>query len=134
MNARFIYFITTGPRSKYVKIGVAADPKKRLSDLQPGNPLRLHLVAAVTGSAKDEAILHEKFHEYRFRREWFALEGTLKHLVSSLIKTPTRQCLRAHVEVSEEAEADAAYASKAYRADPKTDSRYWVQRLDASQP
>lgn len=71
-----VYYIAeTGTPN--VKVGVAADPHKRLRELQTGNPRQLILRAVIPGfSHLDAALaaereLHSKYEHYRLRGEWF---------------------------------------------------------------
>lgn len=57
--------------SNLVKIGYAADPKKRLQSLQVGQPAALNLLWYTPGDF--EAALHRTFEAYRVRGEWFDL-------------------------------------------------------------
>lgn len=57
--------------SDLVKIGYAADPKKRLQSLQVGQPAALGLLWCTVGDF--EAELHQAFEAYRVRGEWFDL-------------------------------------------------------------
>jgi hypothetical protein len=67
--------------TNYVKIGVAENPKKRLSTLACGNPMPLDLVFSVTTkesalSFEDEWIekeIHEELAPFQVRGEWFDL-------------------------------------------------------------
>ena len=65
-----IYFIRAqGKRA--VKIGHAANPRRRLYSLQIGSSLPLSLVALLDGDRKEEADLHRRFASQRIRGEWF---------------------------------------------------------------
>ncbi|MFC5646796.1 GIY-YIG nuclease family protein [Kitasatospora cinereorecta] len=57
--------------SPLVKIGIAADPKKRLSGLQTAQPLLLSLLLVQQGDY--ERALHRRFSACRVRGEWFDL-------------------------------------------------------------
>jgi hypothetical protein len=46
--AGFVYFVRSGA-SDFIKIGWAAEPHRRLIDLQCGNPEELSLVAIIEG-------------------------------------------------------------------------------------
>jgi hypothetical protein len=75
-----IYFIQAGDDGP-VKIGLARDVWKRLSNLQTGVPTRLRLLGIIDGSAQKEKLLHRQFAAHRLRGEWFSfhpsmLEGT----------------------------------------------------------
>jgi hypothetical protein len=65
-----VYFIRA--ETGQIKIGMAADPKARLSNLQTANPVKLELMATCEGGAEREAEYHERFREHHLRGEWFA--------------------------------------------------------------
>lgn len=75
---RFVYFIQAGTGA--VKIGVAADPFKRLSELQTGNHEPLRIIATVEGDVEHESSFHARFASHRLRGEWFAAEPVLAAL------------------------------------------------------
>lgn len=63
----FIQGVDGGP----VKIGWAANPKKRLLDLQIGSPVKLRILGTIPGGRHHEAFLHKYFAEWHVRGEWF---------------------------------------------------------------
>jgi len=67
-----VYFIQQGENGP-IKIGTANDPKKRLKELQTGNPSRLYLLGMVRGSTEREHHLHKRLteHQTREKGEWF---------------------------------------------------------------
>lgn len=74
-NGCCVYLIATESGSA-TKIGVAADPEKRLKDLQVGNPERLVLTFEVWAEDVDQAKelerrFHEQLSDYKIRGEWF---------------------------------------------------------------
>jgi hypothetical protein len=75
ISTSFVYFISDG---KFVKIGVAKDPKGRMQTLQTGCAEKLVLLKAVPGDAVTERHYHSMFAALRMRGEWFHLEGALK--------------------------------------------------------
>lgn len=56
-----------------VKIGIAAEPRKRLSQIQIGSPFEITLkkTAMPRNALRVEQYLHRVFSEYRMRGEWF---------------------------------------------------------------
>lgn len=67
------YFIVC---EKFVKIGSAKDPQKRMASLQTGCPFQLHLYGV---SDRNEYWLHDKFSSLKVRNEWFWWDcGTIK--------------------------------------------------------
>ncbi|WP_217550094.1 GIY-YIG nuclease family protein [Streptomyces sp. GbtcB6] len=61
--------------STRVKIGTSVSPKKRLKELQTGNPDRLEVLWCTLGGRKLEAHLHQAFADYRREGEWFDFAG-----------------------------------------------------------
>ncbi len=71
-----VYIVKSG---EYVKIGKAANPKKRISELQISHPTELEIVAILTecDGHKVETQLHKRFAGHRHKGEWFRLSGDL---------------------------------------------------------
>lgn len=74
MTEQSVYAIRSeqGP----IKIGIASDPAKRLTQLQNGNPSNLALIGYTDPFCEWSARLHEKLchaycAQYRIRGEWF---------------------------------------------------------------
>lgn len=73
----FVYFIGRADGEGLVKIGYAADPEGRLSDLQTGSPMELVLIGTVPGSLDYEHQLHGQLAESRRHGEWFERHAAL---------------------------------------------------------
>ncbi len=76
--------------TNYHKIGIAENPKKRLSTLASGNPIQLKLIAsfstdehtAFCWDEREEAEIHTELEAYRVRGEWFDLtEAQVRSIV-----------------------------------------------------
>lgn len=67
----FVYVIQGDPGGP-IKIGVATNPRKRLSSLQTGNPQRLRLLHVVPGDHALEAAFHQRLADAVVLGEWFA--------------------------------------------------------------
>ena len=81
-----VYLINMVGTSFY-KIGVATNAKKRVKELQTGNPLPLEVTyeARVTDAYGFELALHKKFDDYRIQNEWFELtDARLTEVLSEL--------------------------------------------------
>lgn len=78
-----IYFITHD--EKYVKIGIAKDPRERLSQLQIGNPIRLKLWFAVDGNEFTEKGLHVTWNEWRIMGEWFEFSQPIRDFMKGWV-------------------------------------------------
>ena len=78
MNEKwYVYFISCGNKAnKFVKIGIAKDPAKRILGLQIGNPYDLKLTSSIECRSRRHALnlerwLHGCFFKYHVRGEWF---------------------------------------------------------------
>lgn len=65
-----IYFAQAGEGAP-VKIGYAANPTKRLTELQTAHYEVIRMLLVIDGDERHEAFLHEKFAALRLRGEWF---------------------------------------------------------------
>lgn len=71
-----VYFVRNGKKNGAIKIGLARDVAKRISELQIGNPVELNLIASIPVKNRKEAeklekMLHKKFSNQNIRGEWF---------------------------------------------------------------
>jgi hypothetical protein len=83
-----IYFVES-PESNCVKIGLSQyhTLPLRLSQLQTGNPNRLHFIGTIPGDAVLESMIHDVFRKHRMRAEWFRLEGDLAKFIQTVFRT-----------------------------------------------
>lgn len=85
-----ILYIIKELQTNYYKVGITKHtPKKRLRDLQTGNPRLLKVVAwfNVDDMRKVESFLHQVLGAYHVRNEWFNLpEYEVKNLIEYLEK------------------------------------------------
>lgn len=65
-----IYFIQTAD-NRFIKIGKADDPAKRIASIQTSLPQRIKLIATIPGGHEQEKALHHRFASLRTRGEWF---------------------------------------------------------------
>lgn len=75
-----VYFIQCGD---LVKIGTAANPNRRISELRSANPYPLTLRATMAGGLATELALHALFQADRQQGEWFALSPALEGLIGA---------------------------------------------------
>jgi hypothetical protein len=76
----YVYLIVediAGGGLEYGKIGYSTNPRKRVAELQTGNPrpLRLHLMKP--GTEADERAIHMKYIDDNVLQEWFRLTKPL---------------------------------------------------------
>lgn len=73
---RSVYLIR-GNDGKY-KIGIGKDPRKRIGQLQTGNPDRLEIIGVYESenASKIESTLHNRYAHVRNVGEWFDLSVT----------------------------------------------------------
>lgn len=86
-----IYFILSSETNS-VKIGYTAnDAKKRLLELQTGNPIYLVLIGMIEGDVDTKKYYHEKFVKYRQQGEWFFFGEDIKNFITDVNNglTPT---------------------------------------------
>jgi hypothetical protein len=79
----FVYFVAF---DGFVKIGVAKNVKKRVSQLQSGCPHQLDLIGVVEGDRETEAAYHKKFRKLRVSGEWFRLAPPLTDEIMRLVR------------------------------------------------
>jgi hypothetical protein len=76
-----IYFIRSG---RYVKIGYTKHSmKRRLEDLQIGNPVRLEVIAMIDGDRKAERATHDRFIALHIQGEWFKLTDEIRAFIAA---------------------------------------------------
>lgn len=80
MKEKEIYFIYDG---KYVKMGMSENPRKRLKELQTGNPNQMILLHSFIGNDECYEAIQEEFKEYNYRSEWYCFDGELKKFIDS---------------------------------------------------
>lgn len=81
----YVYFAQAfggGP----IKIGLSADPKRRISNLNTASPQRLDLLAVLPGGVWLERCLHGLFQKDRLHGEWFAADAPgLAELIETVV-------------------------------------------------
>lgn len=77
MSDQFVYFIRSEGGVGPVKIGCAANPVKRLTQLQAASPAKLEIVASAEGGFDAERYLHRQFSSQRLHGEWFDVTAEL---------------------------------------------------------
>lgn len=80
-----VYFILDGDWDdveSYLKIGFSiTNGNSRLSSLQLGNPKKLRVGWEMPGDSMLEAKVHELFHRFRVRGEWFRYDEDCADLI-----------------------------------------------------
>ena len=77
----YVYIIQSGEgKNPPIKIGVANDPEKRMSELQTGSPFLLRLKAKILCDSRKKAYeleswLHGRFSNVNINGEWFWSKG-----------------------------------------------------------
>lgn len=86
--SEFIYVIGC---NEFVKIGIAGNVRKRLSELQVGNPypLRLYGHWKAGEAVKEEAALHALLSPHQERGEWFKLPKAMMDRIT--MKLPGKE-------------------------------------------
>jgi Meiotically Up-regulated Gene 113 (MUG113) protein len=75
---QFVYFISDGD---HVKIGVSANPEKRLATLQTASSQKLWIVCKVEGTFEYERQFHERFRAHRVQGEWFLYADEIRAFI-----------------------------------------------------
>jgi hypothetical protein len=82
-----IYFIQD-VETKEVKIGLSANPKARLRQIQTGHPHQLVLVRVVQGGMiGDERHLHRMLRHLHIRGEWFRGDMCIDSVIEEMINS-----------------------------------------------
>lgn len=77
MSDQYVYFIQADENGP-IKIGFTTDdPKKRLAQLQTGNPSVLKLLGSINGTTAREREFHSALSEWRLQGEWFQSHPTV---------------------------------------------------------
>lgn len=79
-----VYFIRDG---KYIKIGVSADPWRRLAGFQTAHHSKLELLAVMPGGGDLEAGLHRSFASHLKQGEWFEENPALLAFIEMVKQT-----------------------------------------------
>lgn len=67
-----------------IKIGKAANPEKRLRELQIGSPVKLSLTFKAGWHDSNEKLLHACFQEERLHGEWFRQSPRIEEFLSGV--------------------------------------------------
>ncbi len=74
MRKKDSLYIIQSDLTGMIKIGRSKYPKKRLKQLQTGNPNKLKIIATFDNEGWKEKILHERLKNFRLEGEWFSYE------------------------------------------------------------
>jgi len=87
----WVYFMGThGPESviefPYTKIGMSANPRRRLKKIQTGCPWELLIMGQIktNNMVMLEGIIQDIYHDYRVRGEWFRIPNRHHGWISEL--------------------------------------------------
>lgn len=85
MSDQYVYFIQADENGP-IKIGFTADdPKRRLAQLQTGNPHCLRLLGAIGGDTARERQFHSELAAWRLQGEWFEPHATVLAAVNEAL-------------------------------------------------
>jgi hypothetical protein len=82
-----VYFI--GSENGPIKIGISANPRARLGNLQTGHHDRLDLLATCEGGMDREKKYHQQFAAHRINGEWFERTPEIEAEINRLNQEPT---------------------------------------------
>jgi hypothetical protein len=74
-----VYFIACGD---FIKIGVSANPPRRVAELQSSSPFDIELLGDFTGDAQDELRIQGKFAKHHVRGEWFRKHNDILYYIA----------------------------------------------------
>lgn len=83
VDKKYIYFAIDTIKNT-CKIGISADPKKRVQMLNVGNSNNIILAHTFEGKESDEKALHQKYNAWHIRGEWFEIQGNLRVFIDSV--------------------------------------------------
>jgi hypothetical protein len=95
-DGSYVYAIRCGD---YVKVGVAKNPMRRLSDLQTAVPYRLELIGLMVGGFEVEKRLHRLMAESHHRGEWFELNSSTRYVIDANMATSTPAVEQMYVRI-----------------------------------
>ena len=103
-NKSYVYF---AEGNGYIKVGKANNVKRRLHELQIGNPIKLTLISTIECYSEEEAYevekyYHTKFQEYCVKGEWFDLPAALLQMLRSPLQLEYKR-IRKSRELTEKA-------------------------------
>lgn len=81
-----IYFLKERCSDYQIKIGYTNNIRKRLQDLQSGNPRKLEVMAIIEGDCDFERVLHNHFREYKTTGEWFKPSKSILKYIRAIKK------------------------------------------------
>lgn len=105
MAEQMVYVIRAAESGR-IKIGIAANPLKRLAMLQTGSPEYLELLGVARGGRPLEIRLHAQLSRDRVHGEWFEYTGRVDFVISELLgwDRPTPQQLESARKAAEQRE------------------------------
>jgi hypothetical protein len=80
-----LYFVGAGEPVEAIKIGVATDPRKRLSVIQADQHLPVRIMTTVWIYEFEEAQVHRQFAHLRIRGEWFRPAAELLEVIADYV-------------------------------------------------
>lgn len=80
MSQTYIYVIKSKERDEF-KVGISAEPVKRLASLQTARADELELLYTFPGTMETESVLHDLLAEFRIRGEWFTNYEKAKEII-----------------------------------------------------
>jgi len=89
-GAKSFVYILQMEASRHVKVGIGADPRERMRNLQVGNPETLTLIAVVPGTRETERMLHTYLDVDRMQGEWFRWSERTESLIEFIASHPDK--------------------------------------------
>lgn len=127
--------------NRYIKIGFAHDPHRRLFGCLSNSPLQLRLIAVFPGNRGDEAKLHAQFEGSRAHSEWFLptdeisaftreIWGTGLDAVTDWVTDykAVRDAAKEQARVKRSEAHKRLWADPAFRQQKLTDYKRWAEQ------
>ena len=84
-TAKTYVYLMSNQAGTEVKIGMSANPKRRLRALSTANAYPLELLHFVLGGRSLERALHDKFKQHHIRNEWYSSCAEIKDEFARLL-------------------------------------------------
>lgn len=83
-----VIYLINAIGTDYYKIGISGNLKRRLRDLSSANPFNIQLLVFKDDlhAFDTEQFLHEKYHKYAIKNEWFDFPLTIVEEIIKLLK------------------------------------------------
>lgn len=135
-----LYAVKSGD-GRRIKIGISADPQRRIANLQTAHGDKLEVLAIVEGGREREARLHRRLRKSRTSGEWFRADcarvlSAVAELVAEVAlmeenRTAAKRAYLANMAAMEQRERDESEQRRAdFEAVARADREYAAARAE----